>query len=113
MPETPLSGSPIYCARPTVRIGGEADVRVTELVMAMRMEEQEGGMSSLEMRFSNLAPTTDGGAELAFDATSSLKLGAQIAVGGGDTGEPGEIFRGIVAAVEMDYQKGGGPELTV
>jgi phage protein D len=113
MSETALSSSQIYSARPTVRIGGEADVRITELVMAMRMEEQEGGMSSLEMRFSNLAPTTDGGAELAFDASSSLKLGAQITVCGGDTGGPDEIFRGIVAAMEMDYQKGGGPELTV
>src|SRR5215472_792003 len=113
MPESALSRSAIYSARPTVRIAGQADVRVTELVMAMRMEEHEGGMSSLEMRFSDLAPTTDGGAELAFDSSSSLKLGADIAVYAGDTTQPREIFRGKVAAMEMEYRIGGGPELTV
>jgi phage protein D len=113
MPESALSNSAIYSARPTVRLGGEADVRVTELVMAMRMEEHEGGMSSLEMRFSDLAPTTDGGAELAFGSSSSLKLGAEIAVYAGDSTQPREIFRGKVAAMEMVYKIGGGPELTV
>ena len=113
MPETALSQSAIYSARPTVRIGGQADERITELVMAMRMEEREGGMSSLEMRFSNLAPTTDGGAELAFDANSKLKLGADIAVYSGDATQPREIFRGKVAAMEMEYKIGAGPELTV
>ena len=81
MPETALSQAAVYSARPTVRIGGQADARITELVMAMRVEEHEGGMSSLELRFSNLAPTSDGGAELAFDADSKLKLGAEIAIG--------------------------------
>ncbi|MBE0623303.1 MAG: phage late control D family protein [Burkholderiales bacterium] len=113
MPETALSQSAVYSARPTVRIAGEADARITELVMAMRMEEQEGGMSSLELRFSNLAPTTDGGAELAFDANSKLKLGAEIAVYAGDATQPCEIFRGRVSAMELEYRIGSGPELTV
>ena len=113
MPETALSQSAIYSARPTVRIAGEADERITELVMAMRMEEQEGGMSSLELRFSNLAPTSDGGAELAFDADSKLKLGAEIAIYAGDTTQPREIFRGKVTAMELEYKIGSGPELTV
>jgi len=113
MAETALSRSAVYSARPTVRIAGEADVRVTELVMAMRVEEHEGGMSSLEMRFSNLAPTTDGGAELAFDAHSKLKLGADIAIYSGDAAQPREIFRGKVTAMELEYKIGSGPELTV
>jgi len=113
MPETALSQSAIYSARPTVRIAGEADERITELVMAMRMEEQEGGMSSLELRFSNLAPTSDGGAELAFDADSKLKLGAEIAIYAGDATQPREIFRGKVTAMELEYKIGSGPELTV
>jgi len=113
MAETSLSRSAVYSARPTVRIAGEADVRVTELVMAMRVEEHEGGMSSLEMRFSNLAPTTDGGAELAFDANSKLKLGADIAIYSGDAAQPREIFHGKVTAIELEYKIGSGPELTV
>lgn len=113
MPETALSQSAIYSARPTVRIDGEADARITELVMAMRMDEHEGGMTSLELRFSNLAPTTDGGAELAFGADAKLKLGAAIAIYGGDATQPREIFRGKVSALELEYKIGSGPELTV
>jgi phage protein D len=113
MAEATLSQSVIYSARPTVRIAGAADLRITELIMAMRMDEHEGGMSSLEMRFSNLAPTTDGGAELAFSAGSSLKLGADIAVYAGDATQPREIFRGLVTAMELEYKIGSGPELTV
>jgi phage protein D len=113
MPETALSQAAVYSARPTVRIGGQADERITELVMAMRMEEREGGMSSLEMRFSNLAPTVDGDAELAFNADSDLKLGAEVAVYAGDATQPGEIFRGKVSAMELEYRVGRGPELTV
>lgn len=113
MSETALSQSAIYSARPTVRIDGEADARITELVMAMRMDEHEGGMTSLELRFSNLAPTTDGGAELAFGADSKLKLGAPIAIYAGDATQPREIFRGKVSALELEYRIGSGPELTV
>ncbi len=113
MAEATLSQSAIYSARPTVRIAGEADPRVSELVLAMRMEEHEGGMSSLEMRFSNLAPTTDGGAEPAFETHSKLKLGADIAVYAGDATQPREIFRGKVSALELEYKIGSGPELTV
>ena len=96
-----------------MRIAGAADARITELVMAMRMEEHEGGMSNLEMKFSNLAPTTDGGAELAFNADSDLRLGADIAIYAGDATQPREIFRGKVSALELEYRIGSGPELTV
>ena len=70
----------------------------------MQMEESEGGMSTLELRLSNWASTTDGGAELAFDASSKLKLGAAIEVYAGDETEPREIFRGKVTALEADFK---------
>ena len=79
----------------------------------MRMEENEGGMSTLELRLSNLASTTDGGAELAFGADSKLKLGAALEVYTGDEAEPREIFRGHVTAIEADFKMGSPPELTV
>ena len=79
----------------------------------MRMEENEGGMSTLELRLSNVASTTDGGAELAFDASSKLKLGAAIEVYAGDEAQPREIFRGHVTAIEADFKMGSPPELTV
>ena len=113
MAETSTSQEAIYRARPTVRFAGEEDIRASELILSMRMEEHEGGMSTLEMRLSNLASTTDGGAELAFNASSKLKLGVAIEVYAGDEAQPREIFRGHVTAIEADFRGGSPPELTV
>jgi phage protein D len=113
MPETSVSREAIYRARPTLRFAGEEDIRASELILSMRMEENEGGMSALELRLSNLASTTDGGAELAFGRDSKLKLGAAIEVYAGDEAQPREIFRGHVTAIEADFKIGSPPELTV
>lgn len=113
MPETSVSQEAIYRARPTLRFSGAEDLRASELILAMRMEEREGGMSTLELRLSNVASTTDGRAELAFGATSNLRLGAAIEVYAGDESEPREIFRGLVTAIEADFRSGAPPELAV
>src|SRR5512134_3340982 len=111
MPEAPVSADVIYRARPTLRLGGQEDVRASELVLAMRMEESEGGMSALELTFSNWASTTDGGAEPAFGPDSRLTLGAAIEVYAGDEAEPREIFRGTITALEAEFTAGAPPEL--
>lgn len=114
MPEASLSQSAIYSARPTLRIAGAEDVRVTELLTAMKMEESEGGMSTLELRFNNWVSTSDGGrAELAFNSDSTLTLGADLSVYTGDASTPREIFRGKVSALEMVCNFGKPPELVV
>ena len=92
MTETALSTSIIYRARPTLRLAGAEDPRTSELLIGMRMEETEGGMSAAELRFSNWASLTNGGAEYAFGAGAKLKLGAEIAVYAGDEAQPREIF---------------------
>ncbi|MCW5617366.1 MAG: hypothetical protein KIT32_19780, partial [Rhodocyclaceae bacterium] len=61
--ETSVSQSAVYRARPTLRLTGQEDLRASELLIGMRIEESEGGMTSAELRFSNWASTTDGGAE--------------------------------------------------
>ena len=53
MSETAVSQQAVYSARPTLRLGGQADERVSELLIAMRVTEAEGGMSTAELRFSN------------------------------------------------------------
>ncbi len=113
MPESPLSQTSIYSARPTLRIAGREDARASELLTAMKMEEREGGMSTLELRFINVAASGDGHAELAFDAGSSLGLGAQLGVYLGDAAAPREIFQGKVSALEIVCDFGAPPELVV
>src|SRR5687767_12044788 len=100
MPQTALSKSGFYSARPTLRVAGQPDARAAELLRSMRMTEDEGGMSRCELRFFNIASTTDGGAEEAFGSSSTLTLGAQVGVYAGDVTQPSEIFRGKVTALE-------------
>jgi len=113
MPEEPLSQSAVYSARPTIRVNGEESERVTGLLLAMELSEQESGMSALELRLSNVASLTSGTAELAFEDEDSVKLGDRIAVYAGDQQGPTEIFSGIVTALEADFPEDEPPTLTV
>jgi Bacteriophage probable baseplate hub protein len=113
MAETAVSASAIYRARPTLRLAGAEDRRASELLIGMRMDEAEGGMSSLELRFSNWASLSSGGAEYAFGTGAKLKLGAQISVYCGDESQPREIFSGTITSLEAAYATGSPPELTV
>jgi len=113
MSEASLSQSAIFSARPTLRIAGQPDERLSALLTAMKMEESEGGMSTLELRVTNWVATGEGNAELAFDGNSSLKLGADLGVYAGDEATPREIFRGKVSALEMTCNYGSPPELVV
>jgi phage protein D len=113
MPETSVSQSAIFSARPTLRVAGQPDERASALLTAMKMEESEGGLSALELRITNWVATGQGRAELAFDATSALKLGADLAVYTGDEATPREIFKGKVSALEMACNYGEPPVMVV
>ncbi len=113
MAEQPLSQMAVYRARPTVRIDTQEYPKVSELLIGMEMVESEGGMSSLELRLSNLASDPQGGADLAFEDNAILRLGGRIAVYTGDEDAPQEIFRGLITGVEGDFSENGPPELVV
>jgi len=113
MSEASVSQSAIFSARPTLRIGGQPDERLSTLMTAMRMEESEGGMSALELHVTNWVATGGGRAELAFDSGSALELGAELGVYSGDEATPREIFKGHVSALEMVCNYGAPPELVV
>jgi phage protein D len=113
MPETSVSQSAIFSARPTLRIAGQPDERISALLTAMKMEETEGGLSTLELRVTNWVATGQGRAELAFSGSSALKLGAELGVYTGDEATPREIFKGKVSALEMVCNYGQPPELVV
>src|SRR4051812_28723868 len=113
MGESPLSAMLVFTARPTVRIGGREEPKVTDLILAVTMTESEGGLSALELRVGNLASDPLGGADLAFEDDKTLRLGADIAVYAGDENAPAEIFRGTITGLEADFPEGGPPELIV
>ncbi len=79
MSETSVSASAIFSARPTVRIAGQADARVDTLLTAMRMEESEGGLSTLELRLVDWVPTSDGPAGDRVQRAVGAEAGRRIA----------------------------------
>jgi len=103
----------VYNARPVVQINGRSYDRVNELLLAMDMREQEGGLSSLELRLSNIASDPDGGADYAFEDESEIVLGAAITVSAGDITDPREIFRGVITGLEAEFSEASPPELLV
>ena len=111
--ERELSAQEVYSARPTVRVDTQEYPKVTELLISVVMTEQEGGMSSLELRVSNVASDPQGGADLAFEEDDILRLGAAIAIYGGDETGPQEIFQGTISGLEAEFSPDGPPELVV
>lgn len=99
--------------RPTVRIDGQPQSMVTGLIQAVQVTEQEGGMSSLELRLSNQITVPGAEASLAFEDEKILKLGTKVAIYCGDTtGTPIEVFRGKITAFEAEFSDKP-PELVV
>lgn len=113
MPEAPLSQLALYAARPTLRVNGSANDRVSGLLLAMDMVEREEGLSSLELRFSNVAADGIGSADLAFEDETALKLGDRLGVYAGDENGPTEIFAGQVTALEAEFSEDGAPGMIV
>lgn len=104
---------PIVTLRPTVRVEGEENERVTALLLAMRLVEAEGGMSGLELRLTDIASDPEGGTEDAFDDESIVKLGSAIAVYTGEEDSPQEIFQGKVTAIEYVRDEQNPPEIAL
>ncbi|TVZ37370.1 phage protein D [Alteromonadaceae bacterium 2753L.S.0a.02] len=113
MSESAVARFPVYNPRPTLRIDEQEFDRARELVLAMDVREHESGLSSLELRLSNMASDITGGAAYAFENEEDLKLGSSIALYAGDANEPQEIFRGKISGLEAEFRSDGPPEILV
>jgi len=113
MTESQLSSIAVRSAKPTIRADEQEHDKLNELLIAMELNEQESGLSSLELRFSNVASTDAGTSELAFEDEAILKLGTLLTIYSGDEREPQEIFRGVVTGLEADFPVLDPPELVV
>jgi uncharacterized protein len=115
MPETALAPTTIYSARPLIEVARRRPDIVQQLLLAMEMREAEGGLSSLELRFLNVAIHERGGVDFAFEHsdTDLLALGTAIRVLAGDESDPMEIFGGEISAVEFVFEEDGQPELCI
>ena len=113
MTENTLTKLALYSAKPTLRVDGAESPRAQSLLEAMMMREQEGGLSSLALSFTNWSSRDDGRAGFAFEDEQFLKLGAEITLYAGEVAGPTEIFRGKISALELDVDTDGPPRLVV
>jgi phage protein D len=113
MPEQPLTQKAVYSAIPTVQIDGQENGKVTAQLLSLEMREHEGGLSALEVRFSNFGTFSSGLADMVFEDGAVLKLGAAVQVYAGDVSSPTEIFRGRITALEGRFPSNGPPDLVV
>jgi phage protein D len=111
MAESPLSQLALYTARPTIRINGTEQERVTGLLLGMDMTEAEDGLSTLELRLDNVTSDGAGVSSFAFEDEASFKLGDTINVYCGEESAPTEIFRGVISALEADFSEESAPRL--
>lgn len=112
MPEAPLSSLALYAARPTVRVNGVEQERVTGLVESLEVLEQEDGLSTLELHLGNVASQGTGGSQSAFEDEASLKLGDTLALYCGPDSAPTQVFQGMISALEATFDTDGTPKLT-
>jgi phage protein D len=111
MSESPLSRLALYSARPTIRINGREQERVTGLLQGLEMTEREHGLSTLELRLDNVVSDGSGGADFAFEDEAEFKLGDTITVYCGEESTPAEIFRGVISALEAEFSEDDSPRL--
>lgn len=113
MAEAPLTQERIYSARPTVRINGAAERRITQQLLAMEVDEQEDGLSRLSLKLSNIASDPSGGADYALEDERTVKLGDRIGIYAGEESAPTEIFSGRITALEAGFFEDASPTLTL
>ena len=113
--ELALANGVIYQARPAIETDGRREAMVQELLLAMEMEESEGGLSSLELRFVNSAQLAQSGIDFAFEYSDvdALSLGKSVRVLAGNEDDPQEIFSGVISALELMMSRERQPELVV
>src|SRR5258705_6904198 len=97
--------------RPTIRLDGEADERVSNLINTLQVDESEGGLASLEVSFQAMGRLTDATVTQVFEDEKLIKLGTPIAVYTGPQFSPTEVFRGVVTGVEGRWAHDASPEL--
>src|SRR5690349_17409891 len=115
MGDTPVTSRnvSIYNATPTVKVDSQSRPAVDQMLLAMEMTESVGGLTSMELRFSNYGRLSGDTAGYVFEDNAILKLGATVEVFAGDQTAPTSLFKGKISALEGRYSAENPPELVV
>lgn len=101
-------------SRPTIEIDETSYPMLRMNLRSLRMTEALGGLSSLEVSFTDWVDAPDGSRGFgAMGSDHPLRIGKTILVGMGTETEPREIFRGTITAIESEVDQGTAPVITV
>ena len=104
----------VYLTLPTIELNGMNYPFISPNIVAVRMEESLGGLSSLELSVIDWVTRGDSPAGHGSDAGSPLALGAGLRVFMGPAAVlAGEIFDGQVTAIECETRAAEPPLITV
>ncbi|MCB9741725.1 MAG: phage late control D family protein [Alphaproteobacteria bacterium] len=104
---------PSFSARPIVRFDGRDSDLVLENLLSLQLDDQRGGLATLELRLLNIASDDEGGAAYAFDSDELVSLGKELYLGMGDFDAPISMFRGLVSRFEEEHGVGHPPVMHV
>ncbi len=114
MADSPASLKAFFSATPVIRLNGQEDRQISELLTGIKMEESEGGMSALEVNLTNWASFENAEAKIAFLPNSpKIKLGTPIELYTREEASFRELFRGKISALENEFSLSEAPKLTV
>ena len=114
MGASPISAS--TSARPSVTVDGQSFDLINEQILSFEMTEKEGGLSALELRLGEVGSVERGRrGVLLFESRDVVHLGSEIVAGASvdDEHDPLELFRGVVTALEIEFQSSSSPTLVV
>lgn len=109
----PANSSPVSAITPTVRIAEQALPQLANNILAMRVVEQIGGLSHLELKLNDTLSLNQGATSWGATGTSPLQLGAAIKIFCGPTDKPQEVFDGLITGIEGEYGGEDGATFTV
>lgn len=103
----------LVSARPTIRINETEYPLLSANIERMRMREAVGGLSTLELAFTDWLSQPDGSAGYGATSGSPLQLGAKIKLYAGAQMGPQEIFAGAITALEAEVGTEAAPAFVI
>lgn len=113
MAEAPLTSAAIHSAQPWIEVDGRSLEMVRDLLQALALREEEGGLASLELRLSASAVESGRGLRMGLAEDTAIDLGREVKVAMGDEAGQTEMFRGRISALELQLEEGDQPQLLV
>jgi phage protein D len=101
-------------AAPVVKVGGQVQGALARDLLRLEVEERIGGLRTLAMHVVATAPQQTATADVAEWLDGKvLDFGKELSVSAGPPGDEHEVFAGKLSALEVNFDEGDVPHVTV